>query len=161
VEAQEASRLDSYVLAKKDKFQPPPRKHRALEVQQLLYAEVLELRKKSFTYSRIIEEMKLRHNVKLAKSSISDWINSKHTPLGRAHQFHPKRGPELAYIIGVEAGDGSLNFKRYNYRIRLNAIDKDFIQEFDRCLSSVLDTARHKMWRGDENVFQLEVSSYF
>jgi hypothetical protein len=63
MDAQEASRLDSYALAKRDKFELPLRKHRTLEVQQLLYAEVLELRKKSFTYSGSIEEMKLRHGV--------------------------------------------------------------------------------------------------
>lgn len=127
----------------------------------MFYAEVLELRRKSFTYSGIIEEMRLRHNVALAKSSISGWINNKHAPLGRAHQFQPKPSPELAYIVGVEAGDGSLNFKRYNYRIRLKAIDKEFVHEFDRCLSHVLNSARHKIWKGDgANEFQLEVSSY-
>jgi intein-encoded DNA endonuclease-like protein len=162
METQETSRLDSYALAKRDKFHPTPRKHRTLEVQLLLNAEVLELHKKSLPYSKIIEEMRLRHSVKLAKSSISGWVNGKHTPLGRAHSFDSKGSPELAYIIGVESGDGSLNFKRYNYRVRLNAIDKDFVLEFDRCLSKVLNAPRHKTWKGSgaNEFFQLEVSSY-
>jgi len=142
-------------------FVLPSRKQRTLEVQEVLYAEALALRKKSFTYSGIIAEIELLHGVRLSKSTISDWINHKHTPAGRAHVFSPKRRPELAYIIGVETGDASLNFKRYNYRIRLKSIDKDFVQEFDLCLSSVLNTARHRLWKGScGNEFHLEVSSY-
>jgi len=161
MDGREESKLDSYSSAKRDKFELPPRKQRTLEVQQQLYVEVRALRKKSFSYSRIIEEVKLRRGVTLSKSSISEWINGKHAPMGRAHQFTPKASPELAYIIGVEAGDGSLNLKRYNYRIRLNTIDKDFVEEFDRCLSKVLNTARHRAWKGEgANEFQLEVSSY-
>lgn len=139
----------------------PTRKRRPLELQQTLYIEVLRLREKSLTYSRIIAEIELRHGVKVPKSSISDWVDSKHVPMGRTHTFRPTRSPELAYIVGVETGDGSLNFKRYNYRIRLKAIDKEFVMEFDRCLSSVLNIARHRLWKGErENEFQLEVSSY-
>jgi DNA endonuclease len=148
-------------LIKRDVFVLPTRKHRSLEVQQTLYTEVLRLRQKSLTYSRIIAEIELRHGVKIPKSNISDWVNSKHMPTGRTNSFQPTRSPELAYIIGVETGDGSLNFKQYNYRIRLKAIDRDFVEEFDRCLSRVLNTARHKLWKGErENEFQLEVSSY-
>ena len=54
--------------------------------------------------------------------------------------------PELAYVIGVNFGDGSLNRKGYNRRIRLQAIDLDFLLEFNRCLSKVLGTRRHTPW---------------
>jgi intein-encoded DNA endonuclease-like protein len=61
----------------------------------------------------------------------------------------------------VKAGDGSLNLKRYNYRIRLMANDKEFVQEFGRCLLRILATARHKLWkaRGSED-YRLDVSSF-
>jgi len=95
------------------------------------------------------------------RNQVSDWINGRHSPIGRAHQFQPRPSPELAYIIGVEAGDGSLNLNRYNYRIRLKAIDREFVQEFDRCLSIVLSTPRHRIWKSsDSNEFHLDASSY-
>lgn len=57
-----------------------------------------------------------------------------------------KPTPELAYVIGVTLGDGSLNRKGYNQRIRLQSVDLDFVLEFDRCLSKVLDSRRHTPW---------------
>lgn len=137
------------------------RRQRPLEAQMLLYAQVLELRKKSFSYSKIIAEIKRQSCVTLSKSCVSNWVNKRHIPLGRAYGFEPKHVPELAYVIGVEAGDGSLNSKRYSYRIRLKATDRDFVEEFDRCLSSILGSSRHRLWTGDNtNEFQLEVGSY-
>jgi intein-encoded DNA endonuclease-like protein len=41
---------------------------------------------------------------------------------------------ELAYVIGVVLGDGSA----INYTIRLRAKDKEFVEEFARCLATVL-----------------------
>jgi len=49
-------------------------------------------------------------------------------------------------VIGVALGDGSLNHKGYNRRIRLQSVDLDFVLEFDRCLSMVLGTRRHTPW---------------
>jgi intein-encoded DNA endonuclease-like protein len=49
-------------------------------------------------------------------------------------------------VIGVTLGDGSLNRKGYNRRIRLQSVDLDFVLEFDRCLSAVLGTRRHTPW---------------
>jgi len=49
-------------------------------------------------------------------------------------------------VIGVTLGDGSLNRRGYNRRIRLQSIDLEFVLEFDRCLSKVLGTRRHTPW---------------
>jgi intein-encoded DNA endonuclease-like protein len=121
----------------------------------------MKLRRESLTYSRIRDDIELRYNVRLPKATISDWVCGRHSPMGRANKFDSRPSPELAYVIGVEAGDGSLNFNRYNYRIRLKANDKEFVEEFDRCLSRMLSTARHKIWKakGIEE-YQLDVSSF-
>ena len=45
--------------------------------------------------------------------------------------FLAEPSPELAYVIGVEQGDGSINRKGYNRRIRLHSVDPEFVKEFD------------------------------
>lgn len=42
----------------------------------------------------------------------------------------------------------NVNRATYSYRIRLQAIDREFVEEFDRCLSSDLGAPRHATWRG-------------
>lgn len=161
MESQQSSKLHVYDLAKRDRFNPRPRKHRTLESQTSLYHLVLSLREKSFTYSQIIKEIDRQCGVRLSKSIVSDWVNRKHSPAGRVRRFKAIFCPELAYIIGVQTGDGSLNLNRYNYRIRLKANDLDFVQEFNRCLSHILQTPRHKIWKDSKtNDYQLDVSSY-
>jgi intein-encoded DNA endonuclease-like protein len=130
-------------------------------MQTSLYDLVLSLREMSLTYSQIIKETERQLGVKLSRSVVSDWVNHRHVPAGRVRTFKATFSPELAYIIGVQTGDGSLNLNRYNYRIRLKAKDLDFVQEFDRCLSHVLQTIRHKVWQDSETKdYQLDVSSY-
>lgn len=161
MESQESSKLLVYELAKRDQFKPHPRKHRTLESQTSLYYLVLSLRGTSLTYSQIIKEIDRQQGVRLSKSTVSDWVNRKHSPAGRVRRFEATFCPELAYIIGVQTGDGSLNLNRYNYRIRLKANDVDFVQEFNRCISHVLQTAPHKIWKDSKtNDYQLDVSSY-
>jgi intein-encoded DNA endonuclease-like protein len=161
MEDQQNSKLLSYELAKRDRPVPFPRKRRALDEQQSLYLEVMKLRRESLTYSRIADDIELRYKVRLPKATISDWVTRRQSPMGRANSFDSRPRPELAYVIGVEAGDGSLNFNRYNYRIRLKANDKEFVEEFNRCLSRILSTARHKIWKArGTGEYQLDVSSF-
>jgi intein-encoded DNA endonuclease-like protein len=97
-----------------------------------------------------MEKILQEFGVRVQKSTVSYWTRGLHSPLGRAHDFSPIPVPELAYIIGVEKGDGSLTVLRssYTYRIRLQSVDIEFVQEFNRCLSKVLDSDRHALWRG-------------
>jgi intein-encoded DNA endonuclease-like protein len=81
-----------------------------------------------------------------SKGQISEWLRRIHGPFGSANRFLAEPTPELAYVIGVKLGDGSLNRKGYNRRIRLQSVDLDFVLEFDRCLSEVLGTRRHTPW---------------
>jgi intein-encoded DNA endonuclease-like protein len=78
--------------------------------------------------------------------------------------FVPKPSPELAYVIGVETGDAFLNVKKktYQYRIRLRAVDKEFVEAFNQAVSKVLGCPPHKLWKGKhERETLVEFGSYF
>ncbi len=98
------------------------------------------------TYSEIVEALKTEYGVAPSKGQLSEWLRRIHGPFGSASRFLAEPTPELAYVIGVTLGDGSLNRKGYNRRIRLQSVDLDFVLEFDRCLSKVLGTGRHTPW---------------
>jgi DNA endonuclease len=98
------------------------------------------------TYSEIAASLRKQYNVGPSKGQLSEWLRGIHGPFGSANGFQAEPTPELAYVIGVTLGDGSLNIKGYNRRIRLQSIDLDFVLEFDRCLSNVLGTRKHKPW---------------
>jgi len=61
----------------------------------------------------------------------------------RRRYNHPNLEPngDLSYVIGVLKGDGSAYASRkdYEYVLKLNAIDKDFVEEFSRCLTKVMN----------------------
>jgi len=116
----------------------------ALRIQ--LYSRAKALRDMGLAYSEIVESLKSEYKVGPSKGQLSEWLRGIHGPFGSANRFLAEPTPELAYVIGVNFGDGSLNRKGYNRRIRLQSIDLDFVLEFDRCLSKVLGTRRHTPW---------------
>jgi intein-encoded DNA endonuclease-like protein len=136
------------------------RSYRPLSLRVRANERAKELRADGLSYSKIVETLQREIGFKASKGQLSDWLRGIHSPLGSANHFSPNPVPELAYVIGVELGDGSLNRKGYNRRIRLSAIDLEFVMEFDRCLAAVLETRRHKPWfdkkRGD---FSIEARS--
>ncbi|MDG6981579.1 MAG: hypothetical protein JRN51_10785, partial [Nitrososphaerota archaeon] len=87
-----------------------------------LYDLVISLRRKELTYSQIIERVLQQRGVRLRKSHISDWVNGKHQPYGSTLEFEPIPSPELAYVVGVVKGDGSISVQKWSYRIRLRVI---------------------------------------
>ena len=117
-----------------------------LALRVKLYIRTKALRELGLTYSQIIEALRAEYKVVPSKGQISDWLRGVHGPFGSANRFFAEPTPELAYVIGVKLGDGSLNRKGYNRRIRLQSVDLDFVLEFDRCLSMVLGTRRHTPW---------------
>ncbi len=121
-----------------------------LDGQISIYDRAMELRAHRYTYHRIVSKIHDEFGARITKRTLITWTKEGRSPLGRAHAFVPTPIPELAYIIGVEKGDGSLNVRQdvYNYRIRLQSIDLDFVDEFNRCLSKVLNTPRHATWSG-------------
>jgi intein-encoded DNA endonuclease-like protein len=124
----------------------PRRRTSPLALRIELYERSSELRRRGLTYSEITETLRRKYNIAPSKGQLSEWLRGIHGPLGSANQFQAKPTPELAYVIGVTLGDGSLNRKGYNRRIRFQSVDLDFVLEFDRCLSAVLGTRRLTPW---------------
>jgi DNA endonuclease len=111
-----------------------------------LFNRAKDLRRKGLTYSEIAEALRTEYKVGPSKGQLSEWFRGIHGPLGSSNRFLSEPTPELAYVIGVTFGDGSLNRKGYNRRIRLQSVDLDFVSEFDRCLSKALGSRRHSPW---------------
>jgi len=102
--------------------------------------EVFNLRKQGFGYTKIIKFMKLKEGVRLSKGTLYYWFNNKVKLMGGKNFFEQKPSTELSYLLGVMFGDGclSINAKKCEYRIRLEAIDKDFVKRFAESLSKLL-----------------------
>jgi DNA endonuclease len=140
------------------------RRFQSLDVRVSLHEEVLHLRQKSYSYRQIMDEIKKGHGVSLSKGTISNWTRELHSPLQAGHRFIPKPTPELAYVIGVETGDGFLNVmsETYRYRIRLRAVDREFVEAFNQAVAKVLRCRPHRLWKGRATrEFEVEYGSYF
>ena len=107
------------------------KRYRTIDERRKLYDLVVELRSRDLGYNQIVNAILERNGVRLGKSQISDWVTGKHYPPGSAYDFVPVPAPELAYVIGVSKGDGSVSIQKWSYRIRLRAIDREFVAEFD------------------------------
>jgi intein-encoded DNA endonuclease-like protein len=89
--------------------------------------------------------------VKISKSSVSEWLNGIHNPYNGRYipsiEFL-EPSEELAYVMGVKIGDGYTTkgrrvVKNYNrVRIGLKVRDREFAEEFGRCLAKVLGRRR-------------------
>jgi len=127
------------------------RKYLPLEVRVRLRSRVLELAKLSMSYPQIQTEIFDSTHVRLSKGSISEWVRGIHNPSGGKNKFRAVASPELAYVIGVIAGDGNLNVHGYNYEMLLSVADRDFAEEFSRCLAKVLGKPNLYKVRWSEN----------
>ncbi len=123
---------------------------------------VLTLRKDALSYNEIIRRVEAETGAKLRKSHVSEWLNGKHRPFGYVRNFDPTPIPELAYVIGVELGDASMSVgkKNYNYMIKLRVIDKEFAEEFSRCLSVILRRSPPRVkWHEKTRSWHTQLSS--
>jgi len=134
-----------------------------------LYEEAMRLREEGLSYRRIVEEIWRRFRIRLSKSHVSYWLRGIHTPYnGRRIPSLKllKPSEELAYVIGVVLGDGYAYRKRrvikgYNHVwIGLDAKDREFVEEFARCLAKVLDSRQIRpRYRDDVGKYVVEVKS--
>ena len=117
------------------------------ELRVRLFDEVADLRRKGLAYSEIVGWVQKRYGVRLSKSHVSYWLRRIHNPYNG--RYIPsiellKPSEELAYVIGVILGDGYTTKKRRtirsynNVRIGLEVKDREFADEFARCLGKVL-----------------------
>jgi intein-encoded DNA endonuclease-like protein len=114
------------------------RKYLPFESRVRLHALVSELAKRSMSYQQIQTEIFDSTRIWLSKGSISGWVRGIHNPSGGKNTFCAVASPELAYVIGVITGDGNLNIHGYNYEMLLSVTDRDFAEEFSRCLAKIL-----------------------
>src|SRR3989454_4561371 len=114
------------------------RKYLPFEIRVRLHSRVLELAKHSMSYLQVQTEIFDSTHIWLSKGSISEWVRGNHNPSGGKNKFQAVASPELAYVIGVIAGDGNLNVHGYNYEMLLSVTDRDFAEEFSRCLAKIL-----------------------
>ena len=139
------------------------RKFQPLDLRISLYEKVLTLRRKSYSYGEITGQIENVHNVKLSKGTISNWTRGLSTPLRAGHLFIPKHTPELAYVIGVETGDGFLNVmsETYRYRVGLRAVDREFVEAFNQAVAKVLGCEPHSLQKETTSrEFYVEFGSY-
>lgn len=129
--------------------------------REKLYQHVLQFRKEGLSYNQIIKKIEAEHGVKLRKSHISGWITGKHKPFGYVRAFDAVASPELAYVIGVKMGDASMSVNRHHsYMIKLRVTDKEFAEEFSRCLSVVLCRIPPRVkWREKTHSWATQLSS--
>ena len=140
----------------------PGVKFRPTIAREKLFRAVLELRKEGLSYNQIIGKIETEHGVRLNKSHVSDWISGKHRPFGYVRAFDPKPCTELAYAIGVSLGDASTSSgrKNYNHKIKLRVIDREFAEEFARCLGVLLRRLPPRVkWHEKTHSWHTELSS--
>jgi DNA endonuclease len=116
-----------------------------LGLQQVILRKVIELSWDDFGYKKIIQKIAEDFSVKLGKGLLSYWFNNDVKLFGGQNKFEIKPSKELAYVIGVIFGDGNLfhHKSKSDYLIRLDAIDKDFVETFSSCVSKVLNKERN------------------
>jgi intein-encoded DNA endonuclease-like protein len=87
-------------------------------------------------------------------------VNGKHYPYGSTRQFKAVPAPELAYVVGVVKGDATVDVQQWSYRIRLRVLDKEFVEEFDRCVSKLIGSPRRRTkLLPRRNLWSVEISS--
>jgi len=145
------------------------RRHLPRELRNKLYGDVVALRRGGLMYRGIIGEVWRRYGVRISESSISEWLRGVHSPYnGRRIPSLEllKPSEELAYVIGAKVGDGYVGKKSrvrkgYNYvMIGLEAKDREFVEEFGRCLAKVLGRKQIRpRFRDDVGKYVVEVRS--
>jgi intein-encoded DNA endonuclease-like protein len=110
----------------------PPR-----ELRIKMYNDVHKLRKRRLSHIKIRKEIYRRYGVWISLSTISRWLRGLSSPYnGRyipsTELLEPSE--DLAYVIGMRLGDGSVleahTYKSYRQAvIKLKAKDKEFVEE--------------------------------
>jgi intein-encoded DNA endonuclease-like protein len=114
------------------------RKYLPLEIRMRIYDDVLRLHEKELSNSQIQKRIYEKYGKQISLSRIGDWINGKYDPLRKVNKFDGKPSPELEYINGVMFSDGFKYFDNGKYILCLSVKDKEFAEEFGRCLAKVL-----------------------
>jgi intein-encoded DNA endonuclease-like protein len=103
-----------------------------------LYDLVHTLRARGMSYGRIQENISASLGSHISKGLVSEWVRGIHEPLGRVNEFNQTATLELAYVIGVVLSDGNINSRKYDREVLLSVTDREYAEEFRRCLGRVV-----------------------
>lgn len=87
----------------------------------------------------------------LNTSLIGCWIRGTKSPLRKLNKFHTKPSPELAYVVGVKAGDGYSSKRANTCVFGLNVVDYEFAEKTGRLLARLLGRREPYRPRWDTN----------
>jgi intein-encoded DNA endonuclease-like protein len=151
------------VVASENKKKITPR-----ELRIKVHRRVIELRQQGRSYNEIRAAIKEEFGIVLSKSQISYWTRGIHSPYnGRRIPSLELLEPseDLAYVIGVLCGDGSVWEKsrvRKGYRrvvIYLEAKDREFVEEFAIRIGRVLNRPPPRVRVKSTGYYYVEVES--
>ncbi len=151
------------VVASENKKRITPR-----ELRIKVHRRVIELRQQGRSYNEIRAAIKEEFGIVLSKSQISYWTRGIHDPhngrrIPSLELLEPSE--DLAYVIGVLCGDGSVWEKgrvRKGYRrvvIYLEAKDREFVEEFAIRIGRVLNRPPPRVRVKSTGYYYVEVES--
>jgi intein-encoded DNA endonuclease-like protein len=151
------------VVASENKKKFTPR-----ELRIKVHRRVIELRQQGRSYNEIRAAIKEEFGIVLSKSQISYWTRGIHDPhngrrIPSLELLEPSE--DLAYVIGVLCGDGSVWEKsrvRKGYRrvvIYLEAKDREFVEEFAIRIGRVLNRPPPRVKVKSTGYYYVEVES--
>jgi intein-encoded DNA endonuclease-like protein len=142
--------------------------YRPRELRIKLRDRVIELRQEGISYNEIIEVIEQEFGIVLSKSHVSYWTRGIHDPhngrrIPSLELLEPSE--DLAYVIGVLCGDGSVWEKgriHKGYRrvvIYLEAKDREFVEEFAIRIGRVLNRPPPRVRVKSTGYYYVEVES--
>jgi intein-encoded DNA endonuclease-like protein len=142
-EGEEVKKMDNITKTKRKKYLP-----RELRIKA--YNDVLKLRRRGLSYTKIRDKIYRKHGVWIYTSTISRWLRGESSPYnsGRIPSLELlKPSEDLGYVIGVRLGDGYTRKKSDGHAIGLGAKDKEFVEEFAICLAKVIGREPIRPWK--------------
>ncbi|AEC51843.1 hypothetical protein PNA2_0927 [Pyrococcus sp. NA2] len=110
----------------------------SLDEAEHIKKRIPELRDEGLSYSKIVEIIKEEFHVSISKATVIRWCKGTSDLGNRIKRVNLEPSPQLAYIIGVYFGDGSIDSdERYRYRVRLKVVDKEFAEAFANALKDI------------------------
>lgn len=103
-----------------------------------LYHFVRDLHRRGVSYSRIQRIVEEKYGVWISKSNISYWVRGIHTPEKEPYNKPDFSRPEMAWIAGMLAGDGSIKVNKKGRFLSLKAKDRELVEEAARKLAIVM-----------------------
>jgi len=118
---------------------------------------------REYTYDDWKKAMELHNKYKLGPTKISRILGISEDTVGNwlyrgvvppAAKWIAKPSIELAYTIGTIHGDGSVSKdeSRYQYIVKLEVVDKEFVEVFSRMISRLLDVSYHKPYWSEREI---------